>query len=53
MHGVVGNDQWRRPVQNLVPCATEGVKDGGVVGVGERSLTIRGEDVGGDAFLGR
>lgn len=52
VHEVVSGHDWRQPEENLVSCAAEGVEDSGVSSACERLLSVWGEAVGDNAFLG-
>jgi hypothetical protein len=52
VHSIVRNQDRRQPVADLVTCAAESVEDGIACGAGERTLSVRGQGVGGDALLG-
>lgn len=53
LHRLVTNQQRNTPEQNLIPCSSECVEDGGVEGAGEGRLSVGGEAVVDDAFLRR
>jgi len=48
----VSDDEWWRPVQDLIACSPEGVEDGIVEGTGKWSLTVGGEGVCRGSTLG-
>lgn len=53
VHGGVCNNEGRDNVEDLVAETAEDVEDGSVSGTGQRTLTVRGQRVGGNALGGR
>jgi hypothetical protein len=53
LHSVVPKNERGRPVEDLTPCAAEGVEDSSVQGSGEGIQSVRGHGVDGNTLLGR